>query len=368
MGSEGAEIIKGGSSLVRLENETQITMAIQHPREEAAILKACLNELDIYPSAAEEAIYVKPVGKDDSGAMKYAEGLSIRAAESIACRWSNSAFGVQLESDDGTVVRGTAIFLDYERNTRRAMAFSVSRKYKSKGGATYSYSEDRFHNTVVPAAASKKLREVILRSLPAGLKIEYENKARLIMEKSSKGDPDKINLAVASFARIGVGVPQLEKYLGMNLEAARKNDKALVSLRGAFQSIQDGEATIEELFPKETPAPVVPNGNKAANLADKLKASAPPPPSDAASSSDALPGMGEQPSIDDLTSMVTDRLVLCNDGSGATYTLDIAQERLDALLKDCRKGKLKLENIKGAIEKNPGLASALLDAAAARGW
>lgn len=362
IGSEGAELIKSGANLVRLENATQISMAIQHPRQEAVILKQCLAELDLYPRAAEEAIYCKPVGKDpDTGDMKFAEGLSIRAAESIACRWGNSAFAIELTGDDGTVVTGLAIFLDYENNTRRAMAFSVSRKYKSKGGATYSYSEDRFHNTVVPAVASKKLREVILRSLPAGLKIEYETKARMVMEKLAKAGPEKIDLAITSFARLGVSTQQLEKYLGMNIEAARASNDALTKLRGVYEAIKDGETTIEEAFPKDTPATAAaPNGAKGASLASKLSVKV--------ETTEGTPELPDTQGLD-LASEVIDRLM----DNGAIMP-EMAQSRLDAVLvvlHQGRRGKprtIKIDDLPGVLQREPGLIGAMLDALSTQGW
>lgn len=110
-------------------------------------------------------------------------------------------------------------------------------------------------------------------------------------------------------------------------------------------------------------APPAPEPPKAA------PAQAPTPESAPLSTSPGeLPGMGTAPTTEDLVSMVTDQLMLPNDGSGGTYTPEVAQGRLDELLKDCKMGKLKLDNLAAAIKKNPSLASALMDAAAAKNW
>ena len=90
------EIVAQGGALCKLENNTQMTVAIQRPREETAILKNALSELDTYRSAAIAAVYNKPAGKDDSGRQVMVSGLSIRAAESLAGRWANSSYGTEI--------------------------------------------------------------------------------------------------------------------------------------------------------------------------------------------------------------------------------------------------------------------------------
>lgn len=248
MGSEAAEILRGGGALVKLENQTQMMIALQHPRNEAEILKSAVNEMVIYEEAAEEAVYSKPVGKEQVGdewVMKYAEGLTIRAAEALALRWGNNAFGAEIISDDGETVSGVATWLDYESNNRRTFPFRVSRKYKTAGrtGTMKRHAEDRFNDIVVPAKLSKVLREVILRSLPAGLKKAYERKAREIT--ASKGK----NLAasvIKAFALHGVGQKDVEAIIGKPMTAWDGEDVAKLVRIG--QALKQGETTVEQLF------------------------------------------------------------------------------------------------------------------------
>ena len=65
------QAIQGGASLMRLENETQMSIAIQRKRDEASIREDCLMELDQVPEAAEAAIYRKPGGKDKKCRIQY---------------------------------------------------------------------------------------------------------------------------------------------------------------------------------------------------------------------------------------------------------------------------------------------------------
>jgi len=236
-------ILEEGNALVRLENTTQMQVAIQRPRDEAGILAAALKELDLYPSMAEEAIYNKPVGKDDNGVMKYAEGLSIRTAESLANRWKNSAYGGQILSQDEEGCKIAAVFLDYENNTRRVIEKNISRFYKAKGGKIVQYSPDRF-DIVVSANISKNIREVILRSLPAGLKKEYENKARKLL----KGDKleNRRKGILTRFAEVKINQEQLEAYHKKAYKDWKHED--ITTLLGVYNAIREGELDKGELF------------------------------------------------------------------------------------------------------------------------
>jgi hypothetical protein len=249
--SAGESIVAAGNTLVRLENSTQMAVSVQRPRDEGAILMAALKELELYPSMAEEAIYSKPVGKDDSGKMTYAEGLSIRAAESLANRWKNSAFGVDLVSEDEDTATIAAVFLDYEMNTRHVVQQRVSKWFKSRKSGLMKYSPDRF-DIVLKANGSKILREAILRSLPGGLKKEYEQKARRLL--TNKPESKRVAI-VERFAVLGVTVDQLVKHVGKDVKDWKKDE--LVTLLGIYNAVREGEITAEETF--GTKADAAPN-------------------------------------------------------------------------------------------------------------
>lgn len=199
---------------------------------------------------AEEAIYNKPVGKDTTtGKMKYAEGLSIRAAESIGNRWDNSSFGVEIVGEDDESASIAAVWLDYERNTRHIAMQRVSKFYKSKTGQIIRHSPDRF-DLVLKANGSKNLREIILRSLPAGLKKEYEIKARNILKGGSL--PGQRTAVVGRFSDLGVTQQRIEEFQGKMKDEWSRED--VIELAGLANAIRDGETSIEETFgSKETP-------------------------------------------------------------------------------------------------------------------
>jgi len=237
------EIVKSGGTLVKLENNIQMAVAVQKPRDESIILRDALHELDLYPSMAKEAIYNKPVGKDDSGQQKYAEGLSIRAAESIANRWNNSSYGVEIVGEDEDFATIAAIFLDYEKNTRHVAMQRVSKFYKTRQGQVQRIAPDRF-DLVLKANSSKNLREIILRSLPAGLKKEYETKARGILKKEPIAAQRTAMLERLGDA--GISEAELEAWKKKPVKDWRREE--ILEALGILNAIRDGEITREAVF------------------------------------------------------------------------------------------------------------------------
>ena len=275
------ELLREGAALIRLENNTQMQIAIQRPRDEAKILSDSLKELELYPSMADEVLYSKPVGKED-GVQKYATGLSIRTAESLANRWTNSAYGCDIIAEDAESVTLAAVFMDYENNTRHVLQKKVSRFYKNKQGVKTMTPPDRFADVVIPANQSKILREVILRSLPAGLKTEYEDKARAIL-----GAGDKVNRSnkmLRSFLRLGISKSQLEEIAGKKVSEFSPDDiTAHIAIHNA---LRDNETTVEQLIAEKTA------GEK---LADRLGNTKTTPGEPSKTSPDAQSGAGQTP-------------------------------------------------------------------------
>jgi hypothetical protein len=243
----GEALVAQGMSIVRLENNTQMQVAVARPRDESKILGSALKELDLYPSMAEEALYMKPVGKNpDTKKMTYAEGLSIRTAESLANRWTNSSFGCEIVAEDDFTVQLAGVFLDYENNTRHVVVGRIAKSYKSKTGSIVKRDPDRLE-LAVKAEQSKVLREVILRSLPAGLKKEYENKVRALL-KGGKVENRK-SAIVARFEELNVTLSTLEAHREKKIADWTHED--IVALFGIATAMRDGELTKDAAFPEK---------------------------------------------------------------------------------------------------------------------
>ena len=244
---DAADLLQSGNALVRLENTTQMTIAVQRPRNETQVLASALATLATYPDAAEEAVYNKPVGFE-GGKQNYAEGLSVRAAEDLMQRWGNCAAGVDIVEVDGDNRLVTGVFCDYERNVRIAIPRRVSAKYKQsakKGGAVVTRSPEMF-DQVTNAEVSKALREAVLRGLPAGLKKAYMQKAKEIIGKGAKDNSKTITSLVSAFGEHGVSAGVIERHLGHPCSDITPQE--VVELRGIYNAIHNMESSPDEAF------------------------------------------------------------------------------------------------------------------------
>ena len=98
-------------TLMKLENETIASLAAAHPRNHQSIKQEILEQMEAYPSFAESMVYSVPVGKDyETGQMKYARGLSIRAAEALAEAYGFNRVRCEVEEIDDDKVKVTATF------------------------------------------------------------------------------------------------------------------------------------------------------------------------------------------------------------------------------------------------------------------
>jgi hypothetical protein len=253
VGEELAQQVAQGNTIIRLENTTQMAVAVQRRRDNKAVLDEALEVLELSPTLVEAAIYSKPVGKDpQTGKQKYAEGLSVRAAEELRRIYGNNSAGTSVLEDRKDEIIIGAVFVDMEKNTRYAAEKAVSKFFKKSGtNQIVQIPPDRLQDVVVPAHASKLLREVVLRSLPAWLKSEFEAKARDLM---LKGNLPKLRAGmVQKFGEMNVTEEMILKHLGRAaLKDVTRDD--IVTMRGVYNAIRDGEQTVEDVFGKAAPA------------------------------------------------------------------------------------------------------------------
>lgn len=244
----GSELVAAGATLIRLENTTQMAIAVQRPRDNEAVLAEALRVLELSPILVEKAIYSKPVGKDpDTDEMKHAEGLSIRAAEELRRIYGNNSVGVTVlgEKDDEVLIG--AVFVDMEKNTRFAAEKGVSKFFTTKKGQVMAHKPDRLYDVVVPAHSSKLLREVILRSLPAWLKAEFEAKARELAMKGKLPALRKKMLSAFASLTPPVTDAMIMTYLKRDsMDKVTRED--VMTMKGIHTAIVEGEISAKETF------------------------------------------------------------------------------------------------------------------------
>lgn len=265
---------------MRMENETIMAECRVRPRNIEAMKDELASLLRAFPDLASEAIYNKPVGKDrNTGRMKYAVDLSIRAAEVLAevygfNRVRSDAMPI---GEEGTRVKVDATFTDFQRGRIWQDGGIVSIWYKTSSGEMVKHSEDRFFNVIVKAEAAKRVREVILRSVNSALKAWFFNECKKVLSK--RLTPEEEQRIIDSFSSIGVAQEQLDALIGrpraMGWEVA---DRLL--LQGIWSAVKAGETTVEQAFGKEKSggAAEPPAGNGKGAAVDDLTGEQPTEP------------------------------------------------------------------------------------------
>lgn len=227
--------------LLKMENESIMALAKSEPRDEERILATLVKQLSTYPSFARNAIYAKPVGDG-----KIARNLSIRAAEAIRVTYGYNRVATSvspLENDpDRFLVSAT--FIDYQTGAMWQDTSILSMWYVGRDKKAKKHPEDRFFSVVVPAEKSRRAREVILRSVPAGLKSElFEHAEQKMLEGMT---PEKVDAAIELWRGRGVTLEMLQERLKKTRASWTQAD-ALV-MRQLWNAIDDGESTVEEIF------------------------------------------------------------------------------------------------------------------------
>lgn len=231
--------------LIKMENESLMMAAQVRPRNNQAVMRELLDQIEAYPSFAESVMYAKPIGADKSGRMQYARGLSIRAAEAIAAAWGYNRIEQTVEPIDDDRVRVTATFTDFQTGRIWRDSGIVSKWYRSRGGAMSRHNDDRFYNVVLKAELSKRVREAVMRSVPPGVRSELQNLAeRMVAKLLSSETVEKI---VQSFSGIGVTLVQLENLLAKPMSKGWTTEDR-VTLQQVYTAIRDGETTVGEAF------------------------------------------------------------------------------------------------------------------------
>jgi hypothetical protein len=234
-------------AVIKMENESIQAMAAARPRDYRSIAGEIKTQLELFPAFAKTAIYAKPVGKDESGRQKIARNLSVRAAEAIAEAYGYCRIRTNVEVVEGNpdVVRVEAIFVDYQKGKVWEDSGLLSKWYKDRNGKMQRTPDDRFFNVTVRAELSKRVREVILRSVAPGLRLELFDMAEKVT--ASLLDETAVKAIIDFFGKQGVTTPQIEEYLGRKLALGWTVEDKL-NLHGLVNAIKDGETTLADAF------------------------------------------------------------------------------------------------------------------------
>lgn len=253
-------------AVIKMDNENMMAMAAAQPRNMMQIKEEMVAQLQAFPVFAQAAVYSKPVGNG-----KMVRGLSVRAAEALCeaygyCRVTTNAEPVYR---DGVEVGAnvSATFTDFQKGRVWTDQGFLSKWYTAAGGKGRRCTpDDRFWNVSVKAELSRRVREVILRMVPPGMKMELQSIAEREMTKTlTDADVQKI---IVGFEKFNVGLAQLETLLGKTLDAGWNAEDRMI-LVGAYNGLDNGDTTIGELFDTSKPKD---EGDRSSELSDQLDA------------------------------------------------------------------------------------------------
>lgn len=226
----------------RQTQEVQAAMVVakRFPRNESEswnrIMRTCQRQ-----SLAERAMYEYPRGKEN------VSGPSIRLAEAIAQNWGNIDFGfIELENKNGES-QVMAYCWDLETNTRQSKVFSVPHVRATKSGS-YALTDPRDVYEMVANQAARRVRSCILSIIPGDV---VDAAVKVCQQTLGGCDPSKVHEKVQQVLdvfREEMNIPQqaIERFIGCNASAFTA--QTIVRLRGVYNSIKEGRATIADYF------------------------------------------------------------------------------------------------------------------------
>lgn len=225
----------------RSEINMQVEFARQNPRSITAVLKELEELITLNQAIAEESFYTLK-RKDKEGNVKLIQGPSIRFAEVLCYCWGHVRWQKQIADVDAEWVTGEGVFMDLQRNilgrvrTKRRITDKNNRRYNAD-----------MIQTTGNAASSVAYRNAVTGSVPQALWKDILEKAKVVAIGGTASIGEKRTKALEYGAKIGVSPESIFETLGVQGINDIGVDE-LIALRGLFNSLKDGETTIEEAF------------------------------------------------------------------------------------------------------------------------
>lgn len=265
--------------LLKMENESIMAVARTAPRDPMKIVAQLQQLIDAYPAAADEAIYSKPVGTVlevtcggcgiryevnkiepdtccptcDSKQIgptrkvkKFAEGLSVRAAESIRSIYGYTRLATTTEQLADGKVKLTGVLVDYGAGNVTSDERIVSPFYRARGGKMERTPEDRFLGVVVKAEKAKLRRDVILDNTPNIVKAMFRDACEKKLEQLMT--PEEVEQKILpAFAKYGLTPDHLDKIIGHPHKLGWREEDRL-ALKKIYNALKNEETTVRELL------------------------------------------------------------------------------------------------------------------------
>lgn len=226
------------SALVKAEIDTAITTARSFPRSVKRAIDNIVTLATLDEATAVECIYALKRGG------KTLRGPSIRLAEIIGQQWGNNrseARVVQIDRVNKMVV-AEGMFHDLETNMLTKA--TVQRRISDRNGRIYN---DDMIAVTGNAACSIAKRNAILAGVPKGIWRRGQEAAEHVIRGDAKTLGERRDVAVKAFAHFGMSAEQVFQVMDVKgIEDIGLDD--LVTLRGMYASLKNGEQTVDEIM------------------------------------------------------------------------------------------------------------------------
>jgi hypothetical protein len=261
--------------------EARYIVALQRPRDMDVVRQKILKDCE-RPAFAKSARYTKPVGGST------VSGLNIRFVESALRHMGNVLTdpAIIFDDEEKRIVRVTVTDLEtnatyskdlliektVERKQLKQGQQPLGSRLNSKGDRVYLVGATEDDMAIKEAALmSKAIRQLGLRIIPGDIQEESEQQVLTTLRDKAAKDPDAEKREIIdAFDDLGVRVEQLKKFLGFELESITPKD--LVTLRGVYQAIRDGETNWREVMEQRESARGGQTEEKSNKTAEVLKA------------------------------------------------------------------------------------------------
>jgi len=223
----------------RAEIDLQIATAHKYPRSMQMFQNRARSMALIDEDTAASCIYSRPVGGG-----KFAEGLSIRAAEIVGASFGNLRVAATVieQTDRYVKVRGFA----HDLESNYACATEVIESTVKKDGNPY---DERMRIVIAKSALAKARRDATFQAVPKALFKSIENECRKLALGEGQSVSVRRSRIVQWITKLAIDPKRVWSVLGIAGEADL-TDEHFLTLTGLKTAITDGEVTIDEAFPK----------------------------------------------------------------------------------------------------------------------
>lgn len=203
-----------------------------------------LRNIQALASAAGARFYYSiPFKNRKTGAVEPVEGISIKGALAVVTAYGNARVRCIVAEETQASWLFLAEFVDLETG------FTLVRPFQQrKGQDTGMRDGARQGDMVFQIGASKAIRNVVANALPLYCEEAFEAAKQSLADKIGRNPDGARNRLVEIIEGMGIPLPRVERVLGRAAGAWVVRDMA--RLHTMLTAIQDGMATVDDLFPR----------------------------------------------------------------------------------------------------------------------